>query len=336
MKNSLQFIILTTILISTLVGLFLNNYNNSSASGKDFNWGVTLDPYPYGEVDKNVLNANINRAKDLGVKWIRFGILNYPADPFTQTDVVYNKIIENDFKVVISFQPDKNYDQFTDPYQTGYDQAYSIASHYNNVKYFQLGNEPAASAIKYMWSGIDEESFDSDKYNKVMLWLKGAAAGVKKANPKAKRIITGNWLNIGFFKMLNNDNLDYDIIGWDWHQKTADLTKVEDQGNTYNLIDKLTKLNKQVWIMEAGILEGSVNGEGKQAEYMINLARQVYQSKKFGGFFIFGLFDGQYRYEGDNNNLGILKNSKNSHGKLGPGEPKKAYWVLKNYINSVK
>lgn len=337
MKKNLQFILPIFLFLLIFLGMYL--YNNSEAQSStrsndhSFKLGVTLDPYPYGEVDENVLDTQISRLKDLGVKWLRFNVLNYPDDPFTLTDTVYNKAVKNDFNVVIIFQPDKDFQTYPDPYQAGYDQAYKITSHYKDVKYFQLGNEPAAAAIKLNWPGIDKNSFDEAKYPKVLSWLKGATEGAKKANPKAKRIITGNWLNVGFFQMLKDDQLNYEIIGWDWHQKTTDLTKVENQGESYNLIEMLTKFNKELWITEAGLLDGSLNGEDKQADFMIDLARQAYQSKKISGFFIFGLYDGKTRYEGDNNSLGILKNSTNSNGQLVPGEPKKAYWVLKSYLN---
>lgn len=336
MKKNLPFIIPIVLFILIFLGMYLyNNYGNSSPTKPNdhsFKWGVTLDPYPYGEVDGKVLDQGLARAKELGVKWLRFNVLNYPGDPFTLTDDVYNKAVKNDFNVVLIFQPDKDFQEFPNPYQAGYDQAYKIASHYKDIEYFQLANEPAAGAIKPNWSGVNQDSFDQDKYQKVLLWLKGATEGVKKANPKAKRIITGNWLNAGFFQMLDNDSLDYEIIGWDWHQKTPDLSEVEDQGNQYNLIEILSKLDKELWITEAGLLDGSLNSEDEQADYLLRLIKQVYQSRKFTGLFTFVLFDGQPRYENDNNYLGIIKNQVTGDGKLSPGEPKKAYRVLKDYI----
>lgn len=308
---------------------------NKQVSEKSFKWGIGFDPAPTGVHTTEILDQVLQKDSDLGMGWLRMEISNQLADPFTPTDPVIYAAEKKGFRVIIALQPDAEKD-FVDSayaYKVAYERAYNIAKHYSEIDYFQIANEPAGYALKDGWPGISDDSFIDAKYQKMLFWLRGASDGIAKANKNAKRIITGHWLHFGFFQMLIKDKLNFEIVGWDWHQKSSDLTKVENQGVTYNLIDELKKLNKELWITEAGLIEGSSSGEDQQADYLNKLARQVYNSRAFKGFFAFTLYDG-IPQNGSNSNLGIVKLEKKGNEYI-LGQPKEAYRIYQTIIKEL-
>lgn len=308
------------------------SFNDGAANQKDFKWGTGFDPYPNAQNTDEVLKQVISRAKELDIKWVKFGIPQWDDENFSTSTKVVEQCQQTGLRVVLGFQPTKSFLDYSDPYQAGYDQAYKIARKFPSIQYFQIANEPASAAIKENWPGVDAQSFEQQKYQKVLKWLEGASAGVKKANRGAKKIITGHWTHVGFFKMLAEDKLDYDIIGWDWHQESPDLTKIDSQGKNLDLIEELKKLDKELWMTEAGIVGGSSNGEDKQADYLNKLANQVYNSQAFSGFFTFMLYDNLPRAEKNENNLGLVKLIQDDNGNWQLGQPKKAFEEYKNII----
>jgi len=300
-----------------------------------FKWGIGFDPYPNGVHREDNFNTVVKKDQELGVKWLRIMVPDWDMASLTYTTNAVERCSKEGFNVIVGFQPEQSYDSYDDPYKNGFDLAHKVASQLSNINYFQLSNEPAAGAIKETWSGVDEESFDQEKYQKVAAWLKGASDGVKDVNPKAKKVITGHWLHVGFFDLLDKDKLGYDIIGWDWHQQSPDLTKIEDQGQVYNLLDLLKKFKKEVWITEAGIYGGSQNGEQAQADYLKQLANQTYDSGVVKGFFIFTLYDGIPKQEQNENNLGIMELNQDQSGAWILGEPKTAYYEMQNIIKKM-
>ncbi|OGD65735.1 hypothetical protein A3F08_02955 [Candidatus Berkelbacteria bacterium RIFCSPHIGHO2_12_FULL_36_9] len=337
-KFNYQFFI--PIFLLLIIGFFygINRYKTVSIAKIDensFKWGIGFNPYPNNVVNDQTLNKTLDRAGELGVNWLRYEIPNYIDNPFVFTDPVINQAQKKGFKLLISFQPTQDYQDFSDSYQAGYEQANKIANHYKNVNYFQLSNEPASGALKPNWPGVDQDSYDIEKYKKIASWLKGAAKGINDANPKAEKIITGHWLHIGFFNLLINDNVDFEIIGWDWHQEDWNLTKVENQGKTYNLLEMLPKLKKDLWITEAGLYRGSLNGEDKQAEYISELAEQVYNSHLFKGFCTFMLYDEAHKQGTEDEGLGII-GLKKSNSSWQLGEKKKAFDAYQDVIKGNK
>lgn len=298
-----------------------------------FKWGIGFEPYPNAIHSQENFDQVLKDTKKLGVKWLKIMVPDWDDDSLSFTTSTVAKCQKEGYQVVLGFQPKQSYETFPDAYQAGYDQAHKVVSKFPNISYFQLSNEPATGAIKQYWPGVSEESFDQDKYQKVLSWLRGASEATRKANPKAKRIITGHFLHFGFLEMLKRDNLDYEIIGWDWHSENFDLSKVENNGNTYNLLEILPKFNKDLWITEAGLFGGSQKGEDIQADYIKNLAEQVYNSKKFKGFFVFALYDGLPRPEANENNLGIIELTKTTDGQWKLGAPKQSYKVYQEIIN---
>lgn len=305
---------------------------------KAFKWGVGVLPYPTNVYSDEVLDEVFKNAKDLGVKWVRLGWPPYKnLGDFEFFDKVVDKANEMGFFIVFTFDPDGGLLDLKEPENQGKEDGYKIAKHYKGkIKYYQMANEPAGTSIKSGgFSGLDKNSFDPKKYQKVSGWLKGVSKGIKEADPNAKRILTGHWLHVGFFEMINGEGIEYEIIGWDWDLENQDLTKIKNEGKEFNLIEALKKYNKELWIMEANSHEGSLKGEEVQANYIESFGKRIYETGDFKGFFVFTLIDEAHKQNTNEKLLGLVKIEK-ADGTFKIGAKKKAFYTYQDLIKSLK
>lgn len=336
MKNFVQYFLPITLIIVILAVYFVYS---SDAMSKDIfiepkglKFGTGLNPYPTGVHEDAVLSSVLKEADNLGVKYLRMEVPNNQDNPFSLTDPVVNKVNKEGYQIILSFQPNGDYFKFDNPYQAGYDQAFKIASHYQNVNYFQLGNEPSSGAIKPNWSGVTMDSFNKEKVIKVILWLKGASNAVKDANPRAKRIITGHWQHTAFFELLNKNNVGFEIIGWDWFNEETDFFTITLDDKKTMLIDKLASFNKDLWIMEMGI---SGKDPDRQAEYLRNFLIKATKEPLIKGLILLTLYD-QVHLVGEPGQYDGIINLDKSGDKWKLGSPKPAFNVYKEFIKRQK
>lgn len=332
MNKIVQYIVPFILLSITLVAYFLYSSKalseNLPIAEEDFKWGASLNPYPNGDHSQKVLDQVLTQAKILGIKWLRMEYPEGEKNPQDFTKTVVDSVTKKDFEMVLAFQPSQDFKTLSDPYDDGYQKAYQLASNFPKVKYFQLANEPASAAIKQNWSGATADAFNQNDYQKVFLWLQGASAGISKANPLAKKIITGHWQNTGFFELLERDKLNYNIIGWDWFNETKGLTTLRLDNEEVKLIDKLNSFHKELWIMEGGI---NGNDEGKQANYLRNFINELVPQKQIKGFFVGVLYDQAHLIGTLGQEDGIISLIKNNNELL-LGKIKPAYDVYQYLI----
>lgn len=333
MKNQIQIFLPIVLIIIILAGYFI--YSNDAMSEdvfvepKGLKFGTGLNPYPTGVHEEAVLSSVLDNAKDLGVKYLRMEVPNNNQDdPFGLTDPVVSKVLKEKYQIVLSFQPNGDYFSFDDPYQAGYNQAFKIATHYQNVNYFQIGNEPSSGAIKPNWSGATMDSYVKEKVIKVILWLKGASDGVKDANPRSKRIITGHWKHTAFFELLNKNNVGFEIIGWDWFNEESDFFTLTLDDKTTKLIDKLASYDKDLWIMEMGI---TGKDPAKQAQYLNSFLAKATKEPLIKGLILLTLYD-QVHLVGQNGQYDGIISLDKSGDKWELGTPKPAFDIYHKFI----
>jgi len=336
LNKKFPIIILSIILVG--LGIYLltkPNFSNIKIVNQPFDenkfkWGVSLNAYPNGVKNKEILDKVLGSASDLGTRFLR--IETSPNSKYIKQslpDEVVDEATKKGFQVVLSFMPDGDFSDLNNPYQSGYDEAYKIASFYSKVNYFQLGNEPATGALKKNWSGANEDSFDKAKYAKVLEWLRGASDGIKKANGNAKRIITGNWLNVSFFEMLVRDGINFDIVGWDWFNEEKDFTTIKPNEGNLTLLERLNNLNKEIWMMEVGI---SGTDENKQADYLEKFINKIQNIPTIKGLFVGVLYDQVHLVGTSGQYDGIVRISKTKSGDWVLEDPKLAYDLYQKII----
>ena len=335
-------IIIALIIIAVFIaGYFIVNNlikNKPIKEDNSFKWGVGINPYPNGVHTKEELDRVLKDAKELKVRWLRFGWPSFIApDDFSYMDKIIPVVKKQGFNIVLGYDPQNKYQEFDNPYQTAYNETRNIATHYKNeIRYFQVGNEPAGSCVKGSWPGLDEQSYDLDKCKKVIAWLKGASDGIKSVNPNAKILITGHWLHTGFFDMLVANEVNFDIIGWDCNGfSTTDITKIENGGKEYNLAEMLKSFNKELWITEINTEKGSLNSQKEQADFIAEFIKNIYNTKAFSGLFIFILHDEMHVQGTEDANLGLVKINKVGN-TFTIGGKKEAFFTYQDIIENLK
>lgn len=322
---------------------FLQGYLKKQQTKKEpFIWGVTMRPHALGNYTSASWLEQVKLAKDLGVNYIRIG-WQYDAwrkgkpDQFGFHDEIFQTIQDNGLSVYVVFEGNPDVLEVNDPYYDGYNNAFQIASHYKGkVKYYQMLNEVGSVPLKEGKSGENESDYDEAKYQKVKEWLKGASAGIKKADPNAYRVISCQWLQTGFISRLEKDKIDYDIIGWDWFSDMGLMSEKKLTDGTL-LIDKLISFNKPVILAEINQRpegEGGQKGmpEQKQADFIEKTAEWAYSGGQIKGFIVLELMDVVNTGKDFTDYYGLVETQKTGKNTGIPGQPRKAYNVYKEII----
>lgn len=318
---------------------FSSNNNQVTAANynEPFMWGTTMRPDAFGRYIDELWLKQIKVANNLGAPWVRIPWSYAADDQFKFNDEVMNYLINNGLEIYLVVEPNGDFEKVQDPYKDGYDNAYRIASHYKGkIKYYQIMNEAGSNAIiDGTYSGENESDYDATKYQRTRDWIKGALEGVKKADPEAYRAVTNQWLQTGFLEKLKKDNVDYDMIGWDWFSDMGFIGDKKLADGTL-LIDKLKSFNKPFFLAEINYRPEGKNGqkgqpEEKQAAYIEKTADWAVENKLVG-FYVLELFNTVNPSRGYNDYYGIYSIKKSTGGSYVPDEPLKAYTVYQEII----
>lgn len=307
-----------------------------------FKWGIGINDYPTNDLSPTVPGQVLDRVAELGANWVRFDIPGWQEQQLGYTEVTVNEALKRKIHVALGFNPvaEEKIIEVKNPYEDGYEKGKQLATRFKDrVRYYQISNEIGSNAIKPSWPGDTIESYDPKLYKQVLEWGKGAADGVRAADPAAQRIFTGNWITYGFFDEAVKDGLDFEVLGWDWYggaNGTFDLSKVEANGGVIDLTAKLKSYGKQLWITEAGAEEGSLHGEERQARAVREFATYVARSNDFQGFFPFRLHDESHKFGTNEANLGLVSLRRAENGNFLTGEPKQAFEAYQTIISQYK
>lgn len=308
---------------------------------KDFKWGVGVALFDLAGQDGasswGGAKAPLDLAKELDVDLIRIGIPDWAMeklDKFITPAIEYANSLN--LNIVLLFEPTKDIDKMKNPYEDGHKWGTEISQHYKNkVCYYQIANELSGQVGKPNRSGLYTDDFDEAKYQKLLSWLEGAAAGIKQNDHGAKIVLTGHWLGVGIFEKIHNDDLRYDTIGWSWSQKFTDPAKVpntdtQEKNDVYNIPKLLSKYDQEFWIIEADYPEGSKSGEEIQAQFLAELAYNSRNNRYVSGFFPFQLSD--LPQKGDEPLLHGLVAIEKSGNQWKLGSKKQAFYTYQKII----
>lgn len=317
-----------------------------------FYWGVTTGGYVFNTYDQpftpNHLAQQMPYIKDLKVNVVRFAIEHHGNVLSNDVnDAVIKSLTQNNIEryAGVGEPVDDIYTQGT--YQIGYDWGYKIAKQYKGkIQFYQLSNELSGMTLKPNYPGDKESDYDESKYQPVKNYLDGLSHGIHAADPEAKRIVTANWLGVGVIDKLVQDNVPFDIVGWDWYSDMGDnpTHKVLDDGTVLDIPKYLSKYHKPFWIVEANADHGNSKlGNTGQAKYLQTLTDNILKSKEVNGFIVYQLFDiSHVNSTGDglvptteDDQWGLIKASYNKMTKeIEPGQIKPAFTTYKNIIKS--
>lgn len=332
-----------------LAGRVSQNKSNAEANRKTladytepFQWGVTMGPSDLNRYSASVWGKQLKVATNLGAGWIRWRYDSENPDPFQRNDEVLKAIEAYDLQSVLIVEQDVR-DKGGDNYKDGYDDGFSIASHYKGrIKFYQMANEGGAECIKEpTMNGQTEDQYDEAKYKPLRDYIRGLSEGIAKADPDAWRIVSSAYTHVGYLDKLTKDKIDFDMIGIDWYDWMGPIQEKKME-NGQMLVDKLKSYNKPLTFMEVNAIpEGetkkskskTVVDENRQSDIISKTAKWAWENKDYvKGFFVLSLFDGVNNPNENVEYFGIVEAKKSSSGTNVPGEPRQSFYTYQDLI----
>lgn len=297
-------------------------------------WGATIRPYTLGSDPQQSIDQQFKFITELFPKnvCVRANIEPDMAvnDMLVNAKEKYNTRLYLILEENIDFNQTQNYEEKAQLL------ADKIVSRYKGkVEYYQLMNEVTG----VIFSKADDKgekidagyglTVDKVRYDNVLTYTKALSEAVRKADPHARIILTGNWVLIDPVLSLVKSGVDTDIIGWNWGSGLSDKPGIIDIDNygTLDIPAKVKEMGKKFWLIEANRDDGSYKGkETEQAQYIQTLATAARDNTDVQGYFHFTLTDSTE--EGAAGALGLIKIQKSGAGWAFDGK-KPAFDTLK-------
>lgn len=325
----------------------------ANANSQSMEFG--LNGHPFAQiVYKNIsIQKQLDLVKESGAKWYRVDCYGASIEPQQMSkikELVY-EAKKRGLKILPCIFPPLNIskeDDLDKIYKISYEFSKKIVSELKyDVHVWELHNEldniaivkkDELSYLGTLWkSGIPDgskiEHFESTRIKKVMAMLKGMSNGVYAADPNADRIINGTYIHYGLIEHALINEINFEIIGWHWYSDMGNITKVK--GNI-DLLERLKKYNKPIWITEINKRGGSKGADGENEQYIYlkdTLKAYLNYAKKYNvqKLIIYELLDEpQFGANNPESFYGLVKVHKNNVGSWEIFEKKKSFNVIKD------
>jgi len=283
-----------------------------------FVWGVnghTFTQEAYTDYNSGSIETEVNFLKELGMNYYR---VDMQFDTITNDGTITSGALPR-LNTLIS-QAGPNIKILPVVYLLGLDYTASDSVNYNkgfavgqnfatlygaNFTYYEIGNEEENKGGVKVSEGTDGSStshYNSIKMQRLSQYYKGMISGIKSINLNAKIIINNaGWLHYGFFQILINKGVQFDIIGTHWYSDMESLTSAPWQQvmTAFNAMAP----NKPIWITEINRRFGSRAGnqgsfdeddadkELSQAKVMQTFIRNLDTQTRIQAFFVYELYD---------------------------------------------
>jgi hypothetical protein len=289
---------------------------------KKFVWGVnghSLNNVDYtrsGTIDRelNFLDEHQFTFYRIGIRTDLEGKVTLSAARFME---LLKKSSERGIEIIPVFLINTHFDDYKiseeEAYRRGKSQMRGFAQTYGDyITYYALGNEQEIRIIHQGSSGKYTTDYDAGKFKIVAAYLKGMHEGVKEVDPTAKTIVnSAGWLHFGYFELLDQAKVPYDIMGFHWYSKTDTYRSDFGHGRITDILYQRYK--KPIWITEINHTRGSHNNtEYEQASMMKRFIDELYNQDYIEAFFLYELYDQpslkNQDWAGDKEaNFGIIK-----------------------------
>ena len=317
-----------------------------------FRWGVSGHPNVQEGYCQVPMATQINLVAQLGMGWYR---CDWDQGRLERSPEVYDRLVRHAVRKGIRILPiifpstscrsDATPEEIR---QASFEFARRLAGRYRGlIDHWELDNELDGFAMvrkgetcrdgtQWEWGDPDgdkPEHYEEGRYQKVRAELTGLCEGVKAADAEAMTIVnTGGWLHYGFIeRLVREDEVPFDILGWHWYSEMGDITKV--RGN-FNLLECLEAYGKPIWFTEVDRRGGSQGGrEKEQADYLTATARQLHAYPGVEAFFVYELLDEAYFGE-DNpeSHYGLVELVRGESGRWSIGRKKEAFRALQRLL----
>ncbi|MFA7444437.1 MAG: glycosyl hydrolase [Flavobacteriaceae bacterium] len=272
-----------------------------ASNKKDFVWGVNGNPLNNvdytrsGSIDRelNFIEEHQFTFYRIGIRTDLEGNVLLSSQRFSE---LLKKASERGIEILPVFLINTHFDEYKiseeEAFRRGKSQMRGFAQKYGQyINYYYLGNEQEIRFINPGSDGKYTTDYDLNKFKIVAAYLKGMHEGVKEIDPTAKAIInSAGWLHFGYYELLKQAEVPYDIMGYHWYSKTDTYRSDFGHGRITDILYE--RYQKPIWLTEVNHTRGSHdNSEYEQAIMMKRLIDELYNQNYIEGFFVYELYD---------------------------------------------
>jgi hypothetical protein len=323
-----------------------------AADGGEFRWGVNGHPLSQSAYFDVPLSAQVDLVADLGAGWYRvdLGAREFAAETARFDELLTDAERRNIRLLPVLLAPAAEGDGKDSPARAraaAFAFGRAVAGRYRGrITHWELGNELDAAALVrrgdrtrdgtlWRWGDPDGSrpgDFEEGRYQRARAEVLGLLEGVKAADPGALAIVdTAGWLHYGFIeRLVGEDRVPFDIVAWHWYSEMGDIARVQ---GTLDLVERLGRFGKPVWITETSRRDGSRGGEERgQAEYLARDVARMGANPAIGGLFVYELLDEPYFGEAGESHYGLVEVARGGAGKWGVARRKPAFDAYRSVI----
>lgn len=297
-------------------------------------WGATIRPYATGDDPLESINKQYSLIKEL-----------FPNDVCVRANIetdmdVNDKLVEAkeqySTRLYLILEEDLDFNKSDDYEGKAKALAQKIVGRYKGkVEYYQIMNEVTGTI--YSKASDNGEKLDAGygltvdktRYDNVTTYAKALSAEIRSIDPRARIILTGNWVLVDPVLSMLEDGVDTDIIGWNWGSGLSNepgIIDIDEYG-TLDIPAKVAAVGKKFWLVEANKDDGSYDGKDQeQATYIKTLATAARDADNVQGYFHFTLTD--LLEEGPAGALGLVELTKGTDGSYTFAPKKPAFDIL--------
>ncbi|MXV51308.1 hypothetical protein GS399_10040 [Pedobacter sp. HMF7647] len=279
----------------TFLALILCLTLTSQDAGKSIIWGINGHPLTKQDYKKN-WPAQIQAIKDLKLSSYRFDLLidtnGYARDE--ESCLKLFKVLKSNNIAPLPAIMQKGFNDLdlNDRYRLSYKQGQNFALRYGEyLSVIEVNNEvDVKSMLSKNFDGRKQNGYDNPKLIRYITAIKGFIDGLKQVKPSVKVTLSFSWLHFYYLTALEENNVNYDIIGCHWYSNMGDITNVKSIGNVLELLRQRYK--KPIWITEFNYFKGTTTASlAKQNEFLSTSIHPILAQNIVTGFFIYELYD---------------------------------------------
>lgn len=194
-------------------------------------------------------------------------------------------------------------------YDAGYRLGSGFAQRYGHLfTYYNTGNELQLNFLDSTRhiTGQLREHYNYEKFVVAASYLKGMGKGIKDNDSDAQIIINACWTHFGYFDLLQDYGVPFDIVGWQWYD---DMEREAPKAGINDITTVLAeRYKKPIWFTEVGTrIRKTPDYEQLQHDFTLSFIEKCRQNPQVHTVLLYELFDRQQERSHLEANYGILK-----------------------------
>ncbi|MBA5629201.1 glycosyl hydrolase 53 family protein [Moheibacter lacus] len=261
-------------------------------------WGINGHPVTSKDYLKISIDQQLQILQQHQISYYRFDVRLDLEGNVVWYENEFEELLKKSQSYQIELMPVILINLFFDDYQITEEEAFLrgqrqmkgfVSKYGQNIDVYALGNEQDLRLLKNDSTGLYPSDYEVDKFKIVAAYFKGMISGIKQVNPNSKTIInSSNGLYFGYYQLLEDYQIDYDIIGYQWYSFSYGSEKIFADA----IMDLYSQFKKPIWVTEINRTHGSLEDDNNDQSYLMDsFMRTLNLIPEIKAFFIYELFD---------------------------------------------